>query len=157
MKLVLLYVSGQREEYGDTAAAVFATKINPVISFEIQALKAQSAPRAQAQEKRKAESEKLLGALKPDDYVVALDEGGRLAKDSREFSQWLVRAIESGKKRVVFILGGPFGLDNRVRERADLILSLSPMTFNHHVAKIVALEQIYRGLAIWRNLPYHND
>ncbi len=157
MKLVLLYVSGAREEYGDLAEAVFAAKIKPIVQFEIQAIKAQSAARAQSQEKKKTESEKLLGALKSDDYVVAFDEGGKVAKDSREFSKWLVRAIESGKKRVVFIIGGPFGLEESVRKRSDLILSLSALTFNHHVAKVVVLEQIYRGLAIWRNLPYHND
>ena len=157
MKLVLLYVSGQREAYGDTAEAVFAAKIKPLIEFEIQTLKAQSVARAQSQVKKKIESDKILGSLKADDYVIALDEGGKVAKDSREFSKWLVRAIESGKKRVVFVVGGPFGLDDTVRDRADLTLSLSSLTFNHHVAKVVALEQIYRGLAIWRNLPYHND
>jgi 23S rRNA (pseudouridine1915-N3)-methyltransferase len=157
MKLVLLYVSGLREEYGDTAEAVFAAKIKPMVPFEIQTLKARSSPRAQSGEKKRIESEMLLGALKPDDYVIALDEKGKLARDSREFSKWLVRAIESGKKRVVVIIGGPFGLDEPLRKRADLLLSLSPLTFNHHVAKVTALEQLYRGLAIWRNLPYHND
>lgn len=157
MKLVLLYVSGQREEYGDTAEAVFAAKIKPIFAFEILPLKAQSSPRAQSAEKKRIESEKLLSAVRPDDYVIAFDEGGKQARDSREFSKWLVRAIESGKKRVAFIIGGPFGLDEPLRRRADLILSLSPLTFNHHVAKVVAMEQIYRGLAIWRNLPYHND
>jgi 23S rRNA (pseudouridine1915-N3)-methyltransferase len=157
MKLLLIYVSGQREEYSDLADETFAIKIRGLVPFECQAIKAQSAARAQSAEKKRAESGKILAALKSDDYVIAFAEKGKLARDSREFSRWLVQAIESGKKRVVFLIGGAYGFDESVLKRAAQTWSLSPLTMNHHVARVAAMEQIYRGLAIWRNLPYHND
>jgi 23S rRNA (pseudouridine1915-N3)-methyltransferase len=157
MKLALLYVSGQREAYADSAEETYLAKIRAMLPFECVAVKAQAGARAQSHEKRRAESEKVLAALKSDDFVIAFAENGKLAKDSREFSRWLVRAIESGKKRVVFVIGGAYGLDDTVTGRAEQTWSLSPLTMNHLVARIMAMEQIYRGLAIWRNLPYHND
>lgn len=157
MNLVLLYVSGQKEPFADQAEELFVAKIKNIFPFEVLKLKAHSAPRDSAENKKQKESEKILATLKTDDFVVALDEAGKLPKDSRDFSRWVVRAIESGKRRVVFVIGGPFGLTTAVQERADLAVSLSSLTFNHHVAKVVVMEQIYRALSIWRNRPYHND
>ncbi|MBX7232430.1 MAG: 23S rRNA (pseudouridine(1915)-N(3))-methyltransferase RlmH [Bdellovibrionales bacterium] len=156
MKFSLLYISGQKEPYMEMVEEIYLKKINGFLPFQIQAIKAQSSGRDQAQNKSKLENGKILDAIKSGDFVFAFDEKGKAAKDSIEFSHWMVKALESGHQRVVFVLGGPYGLNSLVRKRAQQVISLSPLTLNHHVARVVLLEQIYRGLTIWKNLPYHN-
>ena len=89
--------------------------------------------------------------------MILFDERGKLHKNSRDFSAAIVKAIESGRQRIVFVIGGPYGFSQKAKDRADLLLSLSPLTLNHHVAKVTALEQVYRALTIWKNIKYHND
>ncbi len=88
--------------------------------------------------------------------MVLLDEQGK-GLTSKAFSKELVQWVESGKKRVVFVIGGSYGVSDAVKTRANIKLKLSDFVLNHWVAQIVLTEQIYRALAIWRNLPYHND
>lgn len=157
MKLALAYLSGAREPYAEEAQAVFAKKIGHFLPFEILPIKAKSAARDQAEAKRRAESELILGKVAPDDFLWLFDEKGRQCKDSKDYSAHLVRAIESGKKRTLMVIGGPYGFTPELKARAQLLVSLSSLTFNHPVARIVALEQTYRALCIWKNLPYHNE
>jgi 23S rRNA (pseudouridine1915-N3)-methyltransferase len=157
MKLGLLWVAGAREPYAEVAAEKLVSQIRHFLAFNEMPLKARTLARGDSAEKRLIESAKILESIKTSDFVILLSESGKLGKSSRQFSEWLVRALESGRQRVLFIIGGPYGVDKSVETRADLILSLSPLTFNHHIARIVALEQIYRGLSIWKNRPYHND
>lgn len=156
MKLCLWYVAGSREPYAETAEELFSQKIKHLVPFEVLPIKAKTAGREDADYKRKIESEKLLENLREDDFLWLFDESGRTAKDSIEYSRWMVQALESGKHRVVMIIGGPYGFSDNLRKRAQKVVSLSPLTMNHHIAKITALEQTYRALAIWKNLPYHN-
>ena len=99
----------------------------------------------------KSEGEKLL---KHSDrcrgYIIALDERGTLCT-SAEFA----RKIRGISGRIVFIIGGPSGLDEAVKNAAHERLALSPMTFTHEMARVLLLEQIYRALAIIKNHPYH--
>ncbi|HRO66365.1 MAG TPA: 23S rRNA (pseudouridine(1915)-N(3))-methyltransferase RlmH, partial [Pseudobdellovibrionaceae bacterium] len=106
--------------------------------------------------KKTAESDLILEYLKSDDYVILFDEKGE-SLDSRGFARRLEQALGSSKKRLVFLIGGAFGVEEPVRKRADRILSLSPLTMNHVLAKTMAWEQIYRSFTILKNLPYHND
>lgn len=156
MKLELWYVAGSREAYAEAAEEILKSKIKNLNPFEVVAIKAKSAGRDDADYKRRAESDRLLETLRDDDYVWLFDEAGKQAKNSVEYSKWVVQAIESGKHRVVMIIGGPFGFSDELRQRAQKLVSMSSLTMNHHVAKITALEQTYRALTIWKNLPYHN-
>ena len=156
MKCVFLTVAGAKVGYATEAEATFIKKIAPLVPFEVVQLKARSAGRDDRDFKREQESQLLAENIGATDEVWLFDELGKQAKDSKEFSQWFVRSYESGKKRLVFIIGGPFGTSDELKKRANRIVGLSTLTMNHHVAKIVALEQIYRALAIAKNLPYHN-
>ncbi len=157
MKFLFLSVVGSKEPYATQAEEALLKKIDPIVRSELLQVRAKSADRAEAESKKLAESREILSRLNSDDLVWVFDENGRQAKNSREFSKWIVQGIESGKRRIVFVIGGAYGISDEVRARANKIVSLSPLTFNHHVAKIVALEQVFRALAIWKNLPYHND
>jgi 23S rRNA (pseudouridine1915-N3)-methyltransferase len=102
----------------------------------------------------RAQSARLLEALPRGAYTVALDERGR-PMDSLKFAKWLERLTIDQPHGVTFVLGGDGGLDESVRQRADLLLSLSAMTLPHQLARVVLLEQIYRACTLMRNIPYH--
>jgi len=104
---------------------------------------------------REREGERILEKVPAGAYVVVLDERGD-AFTSEEFSALLGRHMVQGTPEMTLIIGGPYGLSEAVRRRADLLLSLSSMTFTHQMARFFLLEQIYRGLTILRNEPYHN-
>ena len=86
--------------------------------------------------------------------VVALCVEGK-ALSSEELSETLARCAVSGAPQVTFIIGGSFGLSERVKRAADLRLSMSPMTFPHHLARVMLLEQLYRAYQIQNNTKYH--
>lgn len=102
----------------------------------------------------RAQSAGLISAIARGSYGVVLDESGR-SMDSLKFAKWLERLTMDQPHGVTFVLGGDVGLDDSVRERADLLLSLSAMTLPHQLARVVLLEQIYRACTLMRNIPYH--
>lgn len=96
----------------------------------------------------------LLSAACEPCFVFALDPAG-IQMESKSFAEQLHRFELEGPYRIVFLIGGPNGLSDSVRSRADMLLSLSKMTFPHQVARLILLEQIYRSFTINRGLPYH--
>lgn len=103
---------------------------------------------------RKEESERLLGRLHPADYVLLLDETGKM-HDSPALSALLDGAQTSGKS-VVFVIGGAYGVDERILGRADGVISLSPMVFPHQMVRLILVEQLYRAQEISRGGKYHH-
>ena len=103
----------------------------------------------------KKEGESILNTLHSSDYLVLLDEKG---KDftSLKFSQKLQGWMLSGKKRLVFVVGGAYGFSEEIYIRGDEKLSLSNMTFSHQMVRLFLVEQIYRGYTILNNEPYHH-
>ncbi|MBX3020417.1 MAG: 23S rRNA (pseudouridine(1915)-N(3))-methyltransferase RlmH [Bdellovibrionales bacterium] len=156
MKLKFYIFETKAPAWVETARAEYAAKISPFFAFEVQTLKSPSADRDSAEVKRRKEAEILLKQLDDRDLLILFDEGGKVFRSSEEFSDGLVRAVESGKARVVFCIGGPYGFSAEVKARAQMKWSLSPLTMNHWIAQLMALEQIYRGFTIMRGIPYHN-
>ena len=103
----------------------------------------------------KIEGERLLQALRKDDYVVALDEHGRELA-TRELATWLDERMHVGRD-LAFIIGGPDGLAADVLARSELTLALSRLTFPHALARVVLAEQLYRAHSVLVNHPYHRD
>ncbi|MEA3333103.1 MAG: 23S rRNA (pseudouridine(1915)-N(3))-methyltransferase RlmH, partial [Pseudomonadota bacterium] len=98
---------------------------------------------------------KLLGEFKKTEGLkLLLDERGR-SMGSRDFAIFLQRLLESGHQNLVFFCGGPFGYDPSLRKAADHLVSLSPMTFPHELARLLLFEQLYRAMTIINNEPYH--
>ncbi len=135
---------------------VYVKKIKPFGAFEIKEIKPKKHGRDQAEFKKSIESELLLAQIKDQDFVVLLDENGK-DLNSIEFSKKMERWNNSGKKRLVFLIGGAYGVSNEVKNRAQDSLRLSTLTMNHWMAQAVLLEQIYRAHAIQNGLPYHNS
>ena len=102
------------------------------------------------------ESARLLAATTPADTLICLDERGASCT-SRQFAALLARLGEDANRTPCFIVGGAFGLNDAIRDKARHLLSLGPMTLPHELARVVLLEQIYRAESIIRKLPYHHD
>ncbi len=119
-----------------------------------EAAKGLSASSTNIEVARKKEAASLEKACRQSQFVVCLDErGSRL--DSKEFAKWLGRQQDNGTASIAFVVGGPFGLDEKFVQRCHYCLSLSPMTFTHEMSRLVLLEQLYRSCTILRNIPYH--
>ena len=103
---------------------------------------------------KQRESQRIIEKLASGDFIVALDKSGTLIKSeqlSNKIEQWQM----NGRQRIVFIIGGAVGLSNAIINKADFVLSMSTMTFQHDMAKLILLEQLYRAFTIIRSEKYH--
>jgi len=102
----------------------------------------------------RAQSARLLAAIPDRGYTVVLDERGQTL-DSLKFAKWIERLTIDSPHGVNFVVGGDVGFDDSVRQRADKLLALTPMTLPHQFARVILLEQLYRACTLMRNIPYH--
>ncbi len=108
------------------------------------------------EQQKEREADQLLERLQPGDILVLLDEHGR-EMTSREFSQWLDWKLQTVPKRLVLLIGGPYGFSQRIYDVAQQKISLSKMTFSHQMVRLFLVEQLYRACTIIRGEPYHHD
>ena len=106
-------------------------------------------------EQKQKEGELILNKLNPTDVLILLDENGKQF-DSMGFSSYLQKHMNSGIKRLVFVIGGPYGFSEDVYKKANGKISLSKMTFSHQMIRLFFIEQLYRGFTILKNEPYHH-
>ncbi len=156
MKIEIVSVSSSQEDWFTEAIALYSKKISYFVDFSSVHLKPSKGSRKISAEKKQLDEEILNSYIKPTDYVVLCDEKGK-SFDSILFSKKMESVFSSGSKRVLFMVGGPYGFSGEFKKRAHLLLSLSPLTMNHWLAEVVMAEQIYRALCIQKNLPYHNE
>lgn len=107
-------------------------------------------------EVKKKEAELILREVLPGDHIVLLDDKGK-DYTSLKFADHLQQIMNRGVKRIVFIVGGPYGFDTSVYQKANEKLSLSKMTFSHQIIRAIFAEQLYRAFAILNNEPYHHE
>lgn len=108
------------------------------------------------EQQKEAEGKLILESVGKSDYVFLLDERGRQYK-STDFATLLQKKMASGLKRLIFVVGGPYGFSKDVYDRADALFSLSLMTFNHEMVRLFFTEQVYRAMTILRGEPYHHE
>lgn len=126
--------------------------------LKLTLLEIEPGPRSAGQSPRKAieaEARKLLTALRPDEWVVALDEHGT-EMSTRELAEWLDGRMREGRN-LAFLIGGPDGFAAEVVARSDVSLSLSRLTLPHALVRVVLVEQLYRAMSIMAHHPYHRD
>ena len=104
---------------------------------------------------RAEESERILSRLKDDEFVILLDERGKLI-DSPALAKLLIGPIETAKN-IVIIIGGAYGVDDSIHQRADFVWSLSPLVFPHQLVRLILIEQLYRAQEIAGGRPYHHE
>lgn len=156
MKIRLVYIQSSKEPWAESAEELYAKKLSGFGKFEVLPIKAKSLSRGDSETKKKAESDLLLSKLEPSDINFLFDERGRQYGDSRLFANHIKKQIESSR-RMSFFIGGAFGVTEEARSQFTEVLSLSNLVMNHHLAKTMVLEQLYRTMTIIKGIPYHND
>jgi len=156
MKIGLISVGKLSQPFLREGVAEYAGRIQRYIAFNSHELKeAKSGSKADPKAISEQEGERILARVPDGAYLVALDERGRNF-GSEELSEFLGRHMLQGTGELLFAIGGAYGLSHAVKEKANLLLSLSTMTLTHQMAQLLLLEQLYRGFTILRNEPYHN-
>ena len=107
-------------------------------------------------QQKTAEGEAILRLIDDSDRVVLLDEKGSEFR-SVEYADWLQKRMNSGIRRLVFVIGGPYGFSPEVYSRSNEKISLSKMTFSHQIIRAIFTEQLYRAFSILHNSPYHHE
>ena len=157
MKIALLQIGKTTEKYIITGVEDYSARIRKYIGFEIiTVLDLKNTKSMPILEQKQKEGEKICKNISKDDWVILLDEKGH-EYNTLEFSDQLARILMLARKRVVFVVGGPYGFSNEVYERADHKLALSRMTFSHQLVRLLFTEQLYRTLSVIRGDPYHHE
>ena len=156
MKLTLLYIGKTSTTEVKILCAEYLKRINRHIKAEEVII---DYPTLKSNDKKVVtakEGELILRKLMPTDYVVLLDDKGK-EHTSMQFAAYIQNLMNQSYKQVVFIVGGAYGFDNTVYERAKAKISLSKMTFSHQIIRAIFTEQLYRAMAILHNEPYHHE
>lgn len=157
MKTILLVVGRTVEPHFITAIDDYVQRTRRYLSFDLEVIPELKNTRNLTPEVQKEkEAELILKALQPGDYLVLLDEGGKEFR-SVEFASYMEQKMGSVPKRLVFLVGGPYGFAPKVYEAAREKLSLSRMTFSHQMIRLLFVEQLYRAMTILHGTPYHHE
>lgn len=154
MKLKIIQVGKTKEAWLTEALAEYHKRLQPYCELQCLQIKEHSLKEGISPARLKdMEAETLLTKLSKDDYVIALDEAGTLYS-SLEFSEYLIN-LSTINKTIFFVIGGAFGLGAALLNRANMVLSLSRLTFTHQMVRLVLVEQIYRAMMIQAGKKYH--
>ena len=157
MKITLLTVGKTEDAYLKDGIDKYVKRLKHYIKLEMIDLPELKNTKALTQEQQKAkEAELILKKLLPLDHVVLLDEKG-VELTSKQFAAYIDKKALSSIANLVFIVGGPYGFDQSVYDRANDKLSLSRMTFSHQMIRLFFTEQLYRAFSILKGEPYHHE
>lgn len=157
MKLVLLQVDKTQDSYLGEGIHLYTKRLTNYIRFEIQTINVPKSLRQRSQGEQKSEESKLIfNHLLPEDFLVLLDEKGK-ELSSVEFSKFIAQKQNASVKRLIFLIGGPYGFDDSLYKRANFQLSFSKMTFSHQMIRLFFTEQLYRAFSILKGEKYHHE
>ena len=157
MELCIVSIGKISTDWIQKGLNLFESRINKYIKFSsIVIPDIKNAKSLSLDLLKEEEGKAILLNINSYDFVVVMDEGGE-EYTSRQLAEWTQKKMNCGKKRILFIIGGPFGFSKKVYERADTKISLSKLTFTHEMAKLFLTEQIYRVMTILKGEPYHHD
>ncbi|HJG89314.1 23S rRNA (pseudouridine(1915)-N(3))-methyltransferase RlmH [Barnesiella viscericola] len=157
MKIVLLVVGKTTESYFVQGIDEYSKRLAHYVPFELTVIpELRNTKSLSADQQKEREADLILKALQPGDYVVLLDEHGR-EFTSLQFASYLEKKMANIAKRLVFVVGGPYGFSNRVYQAAQEKISLSKMTYSHQMIRLIFTEQLYRAMTILNNEPYHHE
>lgn len=157
MKIALLMVGKTTESYYIQAIDEYVGRLKHYISFELEVIpELKNTKSLQPEQQKEREGELIKKSLKPGDYIVLLDEKGK-EFTSVGFSNYIEKKQHTVSKRLVFVIGGPYGFSNDIYELSNEKISLSKMTFSHQMIRLLFVEQLYRAMTILNGEPYHHE
>ncbi len=156
MKTLLILVGKTNDKHFAAGICDYVERIGHYMPFDIVTIPELRNTKNLTEEQQKTtEGELILKQLQPSDTVVLLDEHGRELR-SVEFAHWMEQKRNTAR-RLVFVIGGPYGFSPAVYARANEQVSLSKMTFSHQMVRLVFTEQVYRACTIIKGEPYHHE
>ena len=157
MKILLIVVGKTDQKWLMDGIGQYAERLTHFAQFEIQVIPdIKNTKNMEEQVQKVREGEQIIKLLQPSDDVYLLDDKGR-EMTSPQMAQWLEKRMAQSTKRLVFIIGGPYGFSPDVYDRVPGRISLSRMTFSHQMVRLIFTEQLYRAFSILNNLPYHHE
>lgn len=157
MKILLIETGKTRDTCIQKLVQDYYNRINHYLSFTIKTIPDLKKTRnLSADQVKHKEAELILKEVQTSDHVILLDENGK-QRSSMDFADHLQNLMNRGLKQTVFIIGGAYGFDPSVYERANEKIGLSKMTFSHQIIRPIFTEQLYRAFTILRNEPYHHQ
>lgn len=156
MKIRVIAINKTDKGWVQEGVDTYFQRVKRYISVDFTILEGNTGSKRSPQEVMKEEGQKLMKQVKPGDFIVLLDEKGKKF-DSNGFADWINQKMIHVSGDLVFLIGGAYGFDLAVRNRANEMISLSDMTFTHQMIRLFFLEQLYRAFTILRNEPYHHS
>ena len=157
MKGVLIVVGKTTDKRFEAIIQEYIERIRHYIPFTIEVIPELKNTKGLSQdEQKKREGEQILKNLQAGDYIVLLDEHGS-ERNSMDFASWMQKKMAAGPKRLVFIVGGPYGFSDAIHQKGNEEVSLSRMTLSHQMIRMFFVEQIYRAMTILNGEPYHHE
>lgn len=156
MKTVLILVGKTVNKHFIAGIEDYSERISHYMPFEIVTIPELRNTKNLSEEQQKlSEGDLILRQIQPSDTVVLLDEHGKEFR-SIEYARWLQQKQQTAR-RLVFVIGGPYGFSDAVYSRANEKISLSKMTFSHQMVRLIFTEQLYRACTIIKGEPYHHE
>lgn len=157
MKITLLVIGKTDTNYFNDAIKEYQGRLIHYIPFEMQVIPdIKNSKNLSTGQQKEKEGELILKHIQPGDYIVLLDERGK-EYTSLKFAEYVEKKTHTVSKRLVFIIGGPYGFAQSVYDKANEKLTLSRMTFSHQMIRLIFIEQLYRAMTILHNEPYHHE
>lgn len=157
MKIVLIVVGRTVEKHYITAINDYIERTKHFINFEMQVIpEIKNTRNLSMDQQKEKEGELILKSFQPGDYIVLLDEYGKEMR-SIDFAYWMEKKMVNVGKRLIFVIGGPYGFSQSIYEKCNEKVSLSKMTFSHQMVRLVFIEQLYRAMTILNGGPYHHE
>lgn len=157
MKIALLQTGKTTDKHIAEGVDIYSVRIRKYTDFEIITIPdLKNTRNMPVEEQRVKEGQRILQAVGKDDFVVLLDERGKELRTG-EFAEWIEKRTMIHSKKIVFVIGGPWGFSRDVYDSAGFRLSLSKMTFPHQLVRLLFTEQLYRAFTILKGEPYHHD
>ena len=157
MKIKLLAIGKTDDKNLLQLINVYEKRLKHYIKFSLEVIPdIKNVKNLSEKQQKEKEGELILSKIEATDILILLDENGKQL-DSVAFSNYLQKHMNSGIKRLVFVIGGPYGFSEAVYKKSVGKLSLSKMTFSHQMIRLFIVEQIYRGFTILKNEPYHHE
>ena len=155
MKISLITIGDNEGKYLANGFELYTKRLQHYVSFDTITIPSKKNKSNSKEAAMQAEAKEIQKKLTPSDLVLLLDEKGK-EYSSVDFAKQVQKHLNMPGKKMVFIIGGPYGFAPEIRERAQQTLSLSKMTFNHQMARLFFLEQLYRTMTILKGEPYHH-
>ncbi|MCG8332565.1 MAG: 23S rRNA (pseudouridine(1915)-N(3))-methyltransferase RlmH [Chitinophagales bacterium] len=156
MKIELWAIGKTNESYLDQGIAIYQKRLSHYLKFDFIILPdIKKAGKLSAVQLKNKEAGIVLQKMQPGDFLILLDENGK-QYTSESFATFLNHQLQMSHRRIIFLIGGAFGFDESIYQKANAKLSLSKMTFSHQMVRLFFLEQLYRGMTILNNEKYHN-